>query len=93
MNRAALKDFRHRVVGRRETLKRIQRGAASVVYVARDADNAILSEIEEQCRIHQIPIQAIDTMQELGKLCGIEVAAACAAVVADREADDSSKGG
>ncbi|PSR21409.1 MAG: 50S ribosomal protein L7Ae-like protein [Sulfobacillus acidophilus] len=93
MDRAALKDFRRRVVGRRETVKRIQRGAASEVYIAQDADRAIVSEIEEQCRIHQVPIHAIDTMQELGRLCGIEVSAACAALVSDREAYNSGQGG
>ena len=54
---------------------------------------AIVSEIEEQCRIHQVPIHAIDTMQELGRLCGIEVSAACAALVSDREAYNSGQGG
>jgi large subunit ribosomal protein L7A len=95
VDRAALKDSRRRVVGRRETVKRIQRGAALQVYVARDADKVIVAEIEDQCRIHHVPIHAIDTMQELGKLCGIEVAAACAAVVSDREANarEQGKGG
>ena len=79
MDRAVLKDFRHRVVGRRETMKQIRRGA-SAVYVARDADAVILQELEERCRANQIPIYYVDSMSELGRLCGIEVGAACAAV-------------
>ncbi len=79
MDKAVLKDFRHRVVGRRETMKQIRRGARAV-FVARDADTAILREIEERCRANQIPIYYVDSMHELGRLCGIEVGAACAAV-------------
>lgn len=92
MDRAALKDFRLRVVGRRETVKHISRGDASVVYVARDANPAILSEVEGQCRTHQIPMNFVDTMRELGQLCGIDVGAACAAVIADRPAGNQEGG-
>ncbi len=79
MDSAVLKDFRRRVVGRRETVREIQRGRAAEVWVARDADSAILSEIERECRTNQIPIHHVDTMRQLGQLCGIEVGAACAA--------------
>ncbi|MDA8205834.1 MAG: ribosomal L7Ae/L30e/S12e/Gadd45 family protein [Thermaerobacter sp.] len=92
MDRGALKNFRQRVVGRRETVKHIQRGDASVVYVAGDADPAIRSEIQSLCRTYQIPMDSIDTMRELGQLCGIEVGAACAAVIA-QEAARNQKGG
>ncbi len=93
MDRAALKDFRQRVVGRRETLKLIQRRVAAVVYVARDADRAILSDIEEHCRTHQVPITYVETMRELGQLCGIEVKAACAAVATGQAEADNKEGG
>jgi large subunit ribosomal protein L7A len=77
---ASLKDFRRRVVGRRETAKRIQRGTAAAVFVARDADQAILTEIEGLCQTNGVPIHYIESMHELGQLCGIEVGAACAAL-------------
>ncbi|MCY0900037.1 MAG: ribosomal L7Ae/L30e/S12e/Gadd45 family protein [Firmicutes bacterium] len=81
VDRSLLKNVRQRVVGRRETLKHIQRHQATVVYLARDADALIASEIEEQCRTHEVPIVYVDTMKELGQWCGIEVKAACAAVI------------
>ncbi len=93
MDRAALKDFRQRVVGRRETLKAIQRRMATVAFVARDADPAILTEIEEQCRTHQVPVTYIDSMGELGQLCGIDVKAACAAVTRRHTASKNEEGG
>lgn len=93
MDRAALKDFRLRVVGRRETLREIQRGSAVAVYAARDADKAILSELEDHCRAHQVPITYVDSMRELGQLCNIEVKAACAAQVSRYMASEHGKGG
>nr|WP_243239402.1 ribosomal L7Ae/L30e/S12e/Gadd45 family protein [Sulfobacillus harzensis] len=85
--------MRQRVVGRRETLKVIQRGRAVSVYVARDANPAILSELEEHCRIHQVPIIYVDSMRELGLLCGIEVNAACAALTRGHTAATQEEGG
>lgn len=93
MDRRALKDSRLRVVGRRETLKYIQRGMAAAVYVASDANRALLSEIEEHCRTHQIPITYVDSMKELGQLCGIEVKAVCAALTSSHGMNEDGKGG
>lgn len=93
MDRAALKDLRQRVVGRRETLKVIQRGRAVSVFVAKDANPAILSELEEHCRIHQVPVTYVESMRELGQLCGIEVNAACAALTRGQTAANQEEGG
>lgn len=91
MDRLALKDYRLRVVGRRETLKVIQRDTAREVFVARDADTRLLSAIEDQCRIHQVPITYVDSMRELGQLCGIEVQAVCAASISQRLGEDGKE--
>lgn len=91
MDRAALKDFRLRVVGRRETVKWVLRDQAAEVYVARDADPAIVSQLEEHCRTHAVPIRYIESLTELGQMCGIEVGAACAAVA--RAGTDEREGG
>ena len=80
----ALANPRQRVVGTRETLKKISQGAALRVYVAQDAQAVRVREIVRQCELRQIPLTYIDSMAELGKLCGIEVGAACAAVVPGR---------
>ncbi len=80
----ALHDSRRRVVGMRETLKTIARGNALRVYVARDAEPRVIEDIVAQSQTRKIPMDYVDTMEELGRLCGIEVRAACAALVPER---------
>lgn len=84
MDATALKDPRRRVVGRRETLKHLARKTATSVYVARDADPRIVNELIRQCESARVPVEYVDTMVQLGQLCGIDVGAACAAVVSVR---------
>ncbi|AEW03850.1 ribosomal protein L7Ae/L30e/S12e/Gadd45 [Sulfobacillus acidophilus DSM 10332] len=93
MDRAALKHTHQRVVGQRQTLKQIQRGVAAKVFLARDADSRMLAEIERQCRANQVPVEYVDTMSELGRLCGIEVGAVCAALLTPGPNDVVGKGG
>ena len=84
MDATALKDPRRRVVGRRETLKHLARKTATGVYVARDADPRIVADLIQQCEAAQVPVEFVDTMVQLGQLCGIDVGAACAAIVSFR---------
>lgn len=84
MDKTALKDHRQRVVGLRETSKEIQRGSVSGVYVAQDADGRILAELKALCISRHISLDFVDTMAELGRLCGIDVGATCAAVITRR---------
>ncbi|MBX5467817.1 MAG: ribosomal L7Ae/L30e/S12e/Gadd45 family protein [Firmicutes bacterium] len=75
----ALRDPRRRVVGARETLKRVLAGDAQRVWVAKDADPAVVAEVIAAATSRQIPLHYVDTMAELGQWCGIQVKAACAA--------------
>ncbi|MDA8195478.1 MAG: ribosomal L7Ae/L30e/S12e/Gadd45 family protein [Thermaerobacter sp.] len=84
MDANALRDPRQRVVGRRETLKHVARGNASRVYIARDAEARIAAELAQQCADRKIPVEYVDTMTQLGQMCGIDVGAACAAAVPRR---------
>lgn len=81
-----LRDTRQRVVGARETLKKIAQGNAVCVYVATAADPKVIKEVVSSSQAHQVPLFYIETMAELGRLCGIQVGAACAAVIPLRTA-------
>lgn len=81
METEILRDPRQRVVGARETLKKIAQGHAVCVYVATAADPKVVKEVVSSSQAHHVPLFYIDTMAELGRLCGIQVGAACAAVV------------
>ncbi|MHB1610119.1 MAG: ribosomal L7Ae/L30e/S12e/Gadd45 family protein [Sulfobacillus sp.] len=87
-----LRDPRQRVVGTRETLKKIGQNSVVRVYVAKDSDARLVQEVLTVCQARRVPLYYIDSMAELGRLCGIEVAAACAAVIVPRPAK-STEGG
>ena len=70
-----------KTVGARQTLKALQRRAARVVFIARDADPAVVQPIVELARSQAVQLVYVDTMQSLGRACGIEVGASTAALV------------
>lgn len=63
-------------VGLKETRKAIKAGCEGI-YLAEDAPDAIFDEIKALAgdRLNIVP-----TMRELGRLCGIDVKASCAAL-------------
>ncbi|SHF82796.1 large subunit ribosomal protein L7A [Caldanaerobius fijiensis DSM 17918] len=68
-------------IGAKQTRKAIEAGLAKEVYIARDAENHVVDKIIELCKEKDINILYIDTMKELGELCGIDVGAASIAVL------------
>jgi large subunit ribosomal protein L7A len=72
-----------RVVGAKQTLKAVKSGLASVVYVARDADLKVTVPIAEACNQNGVELIFVETMEELGRLCSIDVGAATACIVKD----------
>ena len=69
------------VVGAKQLRKALNAGRAQRVYLACNADPAITEPIEALCRQAQVELTWVETMQDLGKACGIEVGAAAAAAV------------
>ena len=76
-----LADPRRRVVGAKQTLKRLEAGALGLVVIARDADPKVVGPVARQAEALGIPVSEVDTMDELGRRCGIQVGAACAGLV------------
>lgn len=81
MSAELLRQPPRRVVGAKQTLKTLARGAASAVFVARDADPAVLADVLKAAEAQNVPVHAVETMAELGRQCGIQVGAACAALL------------
>lgn len=71
---------RKKTVGTKQTLKAIERGQAKVVYLALNADRHVVEPILHMCASKGIPVIQVDSMQALGKACGIEVGCATAAI-------------
>lgn len=71
---------RKKTVGAKQTLKAVERGQAKVVYTAQNADRHVVEPIIQMCAAKGIQVIEVDSMQALGKACGIEVGCATAAV-------------
>ena len=68
-------------VGSKQLRKALSNGRAKYIFLAKNADPLITAPIAESCVSRGIPIRWCDTMQELGKACGIDVGASAAAVL------------
>ncbi|WP_127584031.1 50S ribosomal protein L7ae-like protein [Paenibacillus koleovorans] len=68
-------------IGTKQTMKMVELGKASEVFVAKDADPRITMKIVNLCKKMGVTVTYVDSMKLLGKACGIEVGAAVAAAV------------
>lgn len=69
------------VVGSKQLRKALAGGRVRFVFLAKNADPAITEPLAEMCGKENIQITWVPTMAELGRVCGIEVGAAAAAVI------------
>jgi large subunit ribosomal protein L7A len=70
-----------KVVGFKQSIKAIQNGSANAVYLANDAEARLIETIVELCEENSLEVHYVDTMKDLGKLCGIDVGAATAVIL------------
>ena len=61
--------------------KALQKGHASQVFLAKNADPALTEPLAALSKEYDIPVAWVSSMQDLGKHCGIEVGAAAAAAL------------
>lgn len=76
-----LNGSKNKVVGIKQTRKAVKDGIAQQVYLARDVDAHLYTEIKELCRKNHVDICYVDTMSKLGEACGIDIKAASAALL------------
>ena len=70
-----------KVVGIKQTAKALKNNLGSKLYVAKDADIKLLEPILKLAADRSLEIEEVDTMKELGILCGIDVSAATALII------------
>ncbi len=68
------------IVGTKQTVKALKRGIVKEVIVADDADTRVTAKVIETAMEYEIPLIHVDSTQQLGKACGIEVGAAAVAI-------------
>ena len=74
----ALQDPARRVVGARQVLRAIAAGTLAQAYIARDADPFVTRPVVDACEKNQVRFTEVESMQMLGKACGIDVKASVA---------------
>jgi len=70
-----------KVIGVKQVKKAINKGIAKKVFIALDAEPHIVEPVKELCRQNQIEIETVESMQIMGKACGIEVGSAAVALI------------
>jgi len=78
-----LEQARRKSVGSKQTMKAVQRGQARVVFVALNAERHVIAPIIEACKARNVELVEVESMQALGRACGIDVGCASAAVLKD----------
>lgn len=77
----ALKNAAAKVVGTKQVLRALKAGTAAYAYVANDADTFLFQRIVTAAEAAGVPVTRVESMKDLGVACGVDVAAAAAAIV------------
>lgn len=70
-----------KVIGLKQTVKFIKNSQGKYLYVAKDAYGKLTEPVIKLARERSLQVVYIDTMKELGILCGIDVGAAVALIL------------
>ncbi|SDF74581.1 L7Ae/L30e/S12e/Gadd45 family ribosomal protein [Sporomusa acidovorans] len=83
MNSEDLEGFKttKKAIGAKQAARAVEKGLAARVYLADDADRRVVAPLAGLCSQKGIQVKTGLTMAELGKACGIEVAAAAVALL------------
>lgn len=71
---------RSKIVGLKQTMKAVEANQVQAVYIAKDADERLVTKILDACKDKSIQVFRAESMKLLGKACGIDVGTAVAAV-------------
>ena len=80
------------VVGVKQTLRMIEQGRLSEVYIAKDADSFVTKGVERAAEKSGVRVTRVPSKRQLGARCGIEIGAAVAGIVLpDRKTADAGE--
>ena len=63
------------IIGTKQAVKTIRQNKAHEVFIAQDAEERVTKPVIEEAARQSIPTTYVDSKDELGKACGIQVAA------------------
>ncbi|SHE46323.1 ribosomal L7Ae/L30e/S12e/Gadd45 family protein [Clostridium fallax] len=65
-----------KLIGIKQSTKAIKNGEGRILYVAQDADKKKIDPLVSLAKSHGVEVKYVNTMKELGKMCGIDVGSA-----------------
>lgn len=79
-----------RAIGSKQTIKAAMRDQVVELFVADDADQHVIAPLLTLGLEKQIPVTVVESMQALGRACGINVGAASAAILKEGGAEHAN---
>lgn len=73
----------NKAVGSKQVKKAIVKGMAEKVFIAEDAEHHVTKALIDLAAEHGVQVEYVETMEKLGKACGIAVGSATAALLHD----------
>lgn len=64
-------------IGFKQVMRALDENRAKKVFLALDCDEKMKVSVSATCKEKNVPVFYVDTMDELGKKCGIDVKASC----------------
>lgn len=77
----ALKAGGRKVAGTKQVIRALKAGTLKRAYVASDSDTFIYQQVVRAAENAGVPCVRVETMQELGMVCGLEVPTAAAGLL------------
>lgn len=81
MGRLEFNDSDRLKIGIKQSIRALTDDLVRAVYIAKDADVALMEELVRLSEAKQVPVIYAESMKELGKACRIDVGAATAVVL------------
>ena len=76
-----LKTAARKAVGTKEVLRALKANEAASVFVASDIDTFLYQKVTRACAEVNVPVRKVELNKELGKVCGLNIGCAAAAVL------------
>jgi len=80
MSYERVKQAKKTIIGTKQTAKAMISGQVKEIFVALDAEERITDPVIQTAKKHGIPVHFVNSKRELGKACGIQVAATVVAI-------------
>lgn len=72
-----------KVVGIKQVTKALNNGKGKKLYLAKNAEKKLILPLEKLAKEKNVEVEYVDTMNQLGKLCAIDVGAASTLILKD----------